>query len=177
MTWLDALTGIEDLEDAQFDPALVAEFERRKEAAIARPIRFSTPTFKEYETTELEGCGKNSFPAFSITAGECGLNCDHCQKKILEPMIPATKPAILDAKVRELIENQALSGFLLSGGSNRRNEIPSGRYMPVIERLKLDFPQLKVAVHKALLDAARAREMVSAGVDTVMIDVIGAQDT
>ncbi|MEJ2273367.1 MAG: radical SAM protein [Woeseiaceae bacterium] len=177
MTWLDALTGIEDLEDAQFDPALVAEFERRKEAAIARPIRFSTPTFKEYETTELEGCGKNSFPAFSITAGECGLNCDHCQKKILEPMIPATKPAILDAKVRELIENQALSGFLLSGGSNRRNEIPYGRYMPVIERLKHDFPQLKVAVHTALLDAARAREMESAGVDTVMLDVIGAQET
>jgi uncharacterized radical SAM superfamily protein len=177
MTWLDALTGIEDLEDAQFDPALVAEFERRKEAAIARPIRFSTPTFKEYETTELEGCGKNSFPAFSITAGECGLNCDHCQKKILEPMIPATQPAILDAKVRELIENQALSGFLLSGGSNRRNEIPYGRYMPVIERLKHDFPQLKVAVHTALLDAARAREMESAGVDTVMLDVIGAQET
>jgi uncharacterized radical SAM superfamily protein len=177
MTWLDALTGIEDLEDAEFDTALVAEFERRKEVAIDRPIRFSTPTFKEYETSELEGCGKNSFPAFSITAGECGLNCDHCQKKILEPMIPATQPAMLDAKVRELIENQSLSGFLLSGGSNRKNEIPYGRYMPVIEGLKRDFPGLKVAVHTALLDERRAREMESAGVDTVMMDVIGAQET
>jgi len=177
MTWLDELTGIEDLEDAEFDAALVAEFERRKDVAVARPIRFSTPTFKEYETTELEGCGKNSFPAFSITAGECGLNCDHCQKKILEPMIPATNPSMLDAKVRELIETQALSGFLLSGGSNRRNEIPYGRYLPVIEKLKHDFPDLKVAVHTALLDAARARAMEAAGVDTVMLDVIGAQET
>mgnify|MGYP000051849582 CR=1 FL=1 len=177
MTWLDALTGIEDLEDAEFDAGLIAEFERRRDVAVSRPIRFSTPTFKEYETSELEGCGKNSFPAFSITAGECGLNCDHCQKKILEPMIPATNPAMLDDKVRHLIDTQQLSGFLLSGGSNRKNEINYSRYMPVIEGLKRDFPQLKVAVHTALLDESRAREMESAGVDTVMMDVIGAQET
>ena len=177
MSWLDLLGEIEDLEDAEFDVDLVAEFERRRDAAVARPVRFSTPTFKEYESTELEGCGKNSFPAFSITAGECGLNCDHCQKKILEPMIPATSPQMLDEKVRRLVDTQQLSGFLLSGGSNRRNEIPYGRYMPVIEGLKADFPGLKIAVHTALLDDRRAREMESAGVDTVMMDVIGAQET
>jgi hypothetical protein len=82
MTWLDALSRIEDLEDAEFDAALIGDFERRKDSVMSRPIRFSTPTFKEYESSELEGCGKNSFPAFSITAGECGLNCDHCQKII-----------------------------------------------------------------------------------------------
>jgi len=177
MAWLEALTEIEDLEDAQFDASLVAEFERRADVAVSRPIRFSTPTFKEYESSELEGCGKNSFPAFSITAGECGLNCDHCQKKILEPMIPATSPAMLDEKVRHLVATQQLSGFLLSGGSNRKNEIPYGRYMPVIEKLKSDFPALKVAVHTALLDERRAKNMEAAGVDTVMMDVIGAQET
>ena len=177
MSWLEKVSSIEDLEDAAFDADLVGEFERRAEVAVSRPIRFSTPTFKEYESTELEGCGKNSFPAFSITAGECGLNCDHCQKKILEPMIPATNPAMLDAKVRHLVETQELSGFLLSGGSNRKNEISYGRYMPVIEGLKRDFPALKVAVHTALLDESRAKGMESAGVDTVMMDVIGAQET
>jgi uncharacterized radical SAM superfamily protein len=177
MSWLDALSRIEDLEDAEFDTSLVADFERRADAVVSRPIRFSTPTFKEYESSELEGCGKNSFPAFSITAGECGLNCDHCQKKILEPMIPATNPAMLDEKVRHLVETQQLSGFLLSGGSNRKNEIAYSRYMPVVERLKTDFPHLKIAVHSALLDERRAREMESAGVDTVMMDVIGAQET
>ena len=177
MAWLDDIKQIEDLEDAEFDQELVGLFERRAAGQPPRPIRFSTPTFKEYESSELEGCGKNSFPAFSITAGECGLNCDHCQKKILEPMIPATNPAMLDSKVRHLVETQQLNGFLLSGGSNRKNEIAYSRYMPVIEQLKSDFPHLKVAVHSALLDERRAKEMESAGVDTVMMDVIGANET
>ena len=177
MRWLDAMQDIEDLEDAGFDAALVADFERHADRVVSRPIRFSTPTFKEYESSELQGCGKNSFPAFSITAGECGLNCDHCQKKILEPMIPATSPDMLDEKVRHLVATQGLNGFLLSGGSNRKNEIPYGRYMPVVEGLKRDFPGLKIAVHTALLDERRAKEMESSGVDTVMMDVIGAQET
>jgi uncharacterized radical SAM superfamily protein len=177
MGWLDAMQDIEDLEDAEFDAALIADFERHADRVASRPIRFSTPTFKEYESSELEGCGKNSFPAFSITAGECGLNCDHCQKKILEPMIPATRPEMLDEKVRQLVATQGLNGFLLSGGSSRKNEIPYGRYMPVIESLKRDFPDLKIAVHTALLDERRAKQMEAAGVDTVMMDVIGAQAT
>ena len=175
MAWFEALAGIEDLEDAEFDRALVDEFERRALDREPRPIRFSTPTFKEYSSTELSGCNKNSFPAFSITAAACGLNCDHCQKKILEPMIPATKPDILDSKVRCLIETEGLNGFLLSGGSNKKNEINYGRYLPVVERLKRDFPELKIAIHSALLDEKRAKEMESAGVDTLMMDGIVAQ--
>ncbi|MDH3363757.1 MAG: radical SAM protein, partial [Gammaproteobacteria bacterium] len=151
MAWLEALSGIEDLEDATFDAALVERFERQANGRERRPIRFSTPTFKEYSSTELSGCSKNSFPAFSITAGACGLNCDHCQKKILEPMIPATNPVMLDEKARHLIETQGLNGFLLSGGSNKKNEISYGRYMPVVEKLKRDYPELKIAIHSELL--------------------------
>lgn len=177
MAWLDAIAEIEDLEDAEFDESLVERFEDRARDRGRRPIRFSTPTFKEYTSTELSGCNKNSFPAFSITAGACALNCDHCQKKILEPMMPATNPEMLDQKVRQLIASQDLSGFLLSGGSNKKNEIPYDRYMPVVEQLKKDFPRMKIALHSALLDEARARAMESAGIDTVMMDVIGAQAT
>lgn len=175
--WLDRIGAIEDLEDAEFDAALVAEMEAAASGALSRPIRFSTPTFKEYDSTELKGCGKNSFPAFSITAGACALDCDHCQAKILEPMIPATKPEMLDRKVRDLILLQDLQGFLLSGGSNRRNEIRYERFYPVIEGLKRDFPHLKIAIHTALTDEAGARRMEAAGVDTAMMDVIGAQET
>jgi uncharacterized radical SAM superfamily protein len=175
--WLERLSAIEELEDAPLDAALVAEFERGASAAVAREIRFSTPTFKSYSSCEVSGCGKNAFPAFSVTAGACGLDCDHCQAKILEPMIPATNPAMLEAKVRDMIAHEDLRGFLLSGGSNRRNEIPYERYMPVIERLKREFPFLKVAIHSALTDARRAKSMESAGVDTAMMDVIGADET
>ena len=179
MNWIDRLASIEPLEDAEFDPALVAAMQG---AAATRggglpSIRFSTPTFKEYNTSEIQGCGKNSFPAFSVTAGACALDCDHCQAKILEPMIPATTPEMLESKVRDLVLLQDLQGFLLSGGSNRRNEIKYEKYYPVIEKLKRDFPHLKIAIHSALLDERRARLMESAGVDTAMMDVIGAQET
>ena len=177
MSWLDRIHEIEDLDDAEFDPALVADCERDGAALAARPVRFSTPTFREYETTELKGCGKNSFPAFSITAGACALDCDHCRAEILKPMIPATNPEMLDQKVRDLILLQDLQGFLLSSGSNRRNEIAYERYYPVIEGLKRDFPHLRIAIHTALLDSRRARLMESAGVDTAMMDVIGAEET
>jgi uncharacterized radical SAM superfamily protein len=172
------LQQIEALDDADVDADLVAEMEA---AALARggsgPIRFSTPTFKAYSSSEVGGCSKNSFPAFSVTAGACALDCDHCQAKILEPMIPATTPQMLEQKVRDLVVLQNLQGFLLSGGSNRRNEIKYERYYPVLERLKRDFPGLKIAIHSALLDAGRARLMASAGIDTVMMDVIGSDAT
>jgi lipoyl synthase len=177
MRWIDHLAGIEALEDARFEPSLVADMEADAWTRPPRPIRFSTPTFKEYATESVKGCGKNAFPAFSITAGACALDCDHCQAKILEPMIPATTPEMLDRKVRDLILLQDLQGFLLSGGSNRRNEIKYEKYLPVVEKLKRDHPHLKIAIHTAILDAPRAKAMESAGVDTAMMDVIGAQET
>ena len=177
MTWLESIGAIEEYEDVVLDAALVADLERRAADAAPRPIRFSTPTFKDYASTELKGCSKNSFPSFSITAGACGLNCDHCRAEILKPMLTATSPAMLDQKVRHLVATQDLQGFLLSGGSNRRNEIPYERYYPVVERLKRDFPQMSIAIHTALTDEAGARAMEAAGVDTAMMDVIGAEET
>ena len=175
--WAARLAGIEQLEDAALDHALIADMQDAASAAPLPPIRFSTPTFKDYVSDELSGCTRNSFPAFSITAGGCALMCDHCQAKILEPMIPATNPQMLDQKVRDLIHLQDLQGFLLSGGSNRRNEIAYERYLGVIEGLKRDFPHLRIALHSALIDEPRARAFEAAGVDTAMMDVIGAAAT
>jgi lipoyl synthase len=177
MSWLEQIQQIEELEDCEIDATLVNAFEQSSLNTLARPIRFSTPTFKDFESDELKGCSKNSFPAFSITGGACALMCDHCQANILKPMIPAHTPEILDQKVRDLVMLQDLQGFLLSSGSNRQNEIPYERFYPVIEGLKRDFPNLKIAIHTALLDEPRARLMESAGVDTAMMDVIGAEET
>jgi lipoyl synthase len=177
MNWLEKLGSIEELEDASLDAAFLADCERARDVVVGREIRFSTPTFKAYSGCDVEGCGKNAFPAFSITAGGCALMCDHCQAKILEPMLPATSPEMLERKVRELIASQDLQGFLLSGGSTKRNEIRYERYYPVIEKLKREFPFLKVAIHSALTDERRAKLMEAAGVDTAMMDVIGSGDT
>ena len=179
MSWIDQARRIEALEDVELDAGLVAAMGQQAARldTVRRPLRLSTPTFKSYASSELQGCAKNAFPAFSVTGGACALDCDHCQAKILEPMIPATSPEMLEAKVRDLVLLQDLRGFLLSGGSNRRNEIKYERYLPVIERLKRDYPYLKIAIHSALLDRRRAQAMASAGVDTAMMDVIGAEAT
>jgi uncharacterized radical SAM superfamily protein len=177
MAWFDKLREIEPFDDLPFDRGLVDALEAAASEHALTPMRFYTPTFRAYASDELKGCGKASFPAFSITGGACALNCDHCQAKILEPMIPATSPAELERKVRDLVMLKDLRGFLLSGGSNRRNEVPYDRYYPTIEKLKRDFPDLRIAVHSALLDARRARLMQDAGVDVAMMDVIGAQET
>ena len=177
MSWLETLRHIEPLEDLRFDRALVDALEQQARVRPLGPMRFFTPTFRAYDSDELAGCGKASYPAFSITGAACALNCDHCQAKILGPMIAATSPAELDRKVRDLVLLKNLRGFLLSGGSNRRNEVPYDRYYPVIEKLKRDFPQLRIAVHSALLDQSRAKRMEAAGIDVAMMDVIGAQAT
>lgn len=176
MRWGEIARAIEPLEDVPLDPEVIAACAGAA-GVVNRPIRFSTPTFKAYGGSEIEGCAKNSFPAFSITAGGCALDCDHCQAKILAPMIPATSPEALDRKVRDLVALQDLRGFLLSGGSSRRNELPLGRFLPVVARLKHDFPHLRIAVHTALLDRARAHALDAAGVDTAMMDVIGDAET
>ncbi|MGJ5199498.1 MULTISPECIES: radical SAM protein [unclassified Bradyrhizobium] len=177
MAWYEKLQEIEPLDDLRFDRELVDALEAAARERALGPMRFYTPTFRAYASEELKGCGKASFPAFSITGGACALNCDHCQAKILEPMIAATTPDELDRKVRDLILLKDLRGFLLSGGSNRRNEVPYDRFYPTIERLKRDFPHLRIAVHSALLDERRARSMEAAGVDVAMLDVIGSEQT
>jgi uncharacterized radical SAM superfamily protein len=177
MAWFDTLQEIEPLEDLSFDQTLVESLETAAQERGLAPLRFYTPTFRAYANEELKGCGKASFPAFSITGGACALNCDHCQAKILEPMISATSPTELERKVRDLVMLKDLGGFLLSGGSNRRNEVPYDRYYPTIEKLKREFPKLRIAVHSALLDEKRAKRMEAAGIDVAMMDVIGAQET
>ena len=177
MAWFETLREIEAFDDLPFDRAIV---DRLEAAALERPLgplRAYTPTFRAYANEELKACGRASYPAFSVTGGACALNCDHCQAKILEPMIPATSPEELDRKVRDFIVVKDLRGFLLSGGSNRRNEVPYDRYYPTIEKLKRDFPYLQIAVHTALLDGQRAQLMAGAGIDVAMLDVIGAEET
>ena len=73
--WIKVARCIEALEDAPFDHRIVARLQEASDFSTSRPIRFSTPTFKEFSSEELNGCSKNSFPAFSITAGACALRC------------------------------------------------------------------------------------------------------
>jgi len=171
--WSDIAQAIEALQSVDLDAALIAAMQRQ---ATLTPINFHTPSFKSYTSSEISGCGKNTWPAISITGGDCKLACDHCKAKILEPMIPARTPQELWRVVNAQIALGA-RGMLLSGGSNHRNEVEYGPYYATMRRIKDTFPAFKIALHTALADRDSARRMQDAGVDAAMMDVIGAQDT
>lgn len=173
--WLQTIADIEALEDVVLDADLIARMNAGGDGPPGR-IDFYTPTFKHYETAEIAACGKSLWPAVSITGGACELACDHCKAKILEPMIPARTPDELWRVINREIERGA-RGMLLTGGSNRRNEVEYGPFYPVIRRAKDSFPQFRIAVHTALVDQDIAGRMEAAGFDCAMMDVIGAQDT
>ncbi|MBI5751952.1 MAG: radical SAM protein [Hydrogenophilales bacterium] len=174
--WLEVLRQIEPLEDVMLDPGLIAQMARPTEPANLSRINFYTPTFKAYASSEITGCGKQAWPAVSITGGECKLACDHCKAKILEPMIPARTPQDLWRVVHEQVDLGA-QGMLLTGGSNHRNQVEYAPYYATLRRIKDTFPAFKIALHTALVDLDIARRMEDAGIDVAMMDVIGAQDT
>lgn len=172
--WAEFAAGIEAIESARLDPALTAQMEAA--AGTLPPINFYTPTFKTYASSEIASCGKSAWPAVSITAGECKLQCDHCRAKVLEPMIPATTPEALWQVVNARIEAGA-QGMLLTGGSNHRDEVEYAPFLPTVTRIRKAFPDFRIAMHTALVDGDMARAMEDAGIDAAMLDVIGAQDT
>jgi len=174
MSWADIVDSIEALEPARVDSDLVARLERLP--AAAGGINFYTPTFKSYASSEISACGKSAWPAVSITGGECKLQCDHCKAKILEPMIPATTPDALWRVASDAMAAGA-KGMLLTGGSNHRDEVEYGPFLPIVRRIKDSHPQFRIAMHTALVDRDMARRIEAAGVDAAMLDVIGAQDT
>jgi len=196
MSWIKHVAQIEQLEHARLDPNTVQRLQslhNRLDNATTdagtgvthNDITFYIPGFKSYhidlgvENQPVgcqQGCGRNAWPAISITGAACQLQCDHCKAKILEPMIAATTPMQLWRVVRERIDNGA-QGMLLTGGSNVRNEVEYKDFLPVIRKIKLQHPGFMIVCHTALVDGPAALAMEDAGIDVAMMDVIGAQDT
>ncbi|BAU49542.1 radical SAM protein [Sulfurifustis variabilis] len=175
-SWLDILAEVEALEELPVRADLVADFAAAAARDESSSIHFYTPTFKAYASSEIRGCGRQSWPAVSITGGECKLKCDHCKAKVLEPMIAARTPAALWQVVESMI-GQGAKGMLLTGGSNHRDEVEYDPFYPTVRRIKDSYPDFRIAAHTALVDADKARRMEDAGIDVAMMDVIGAQET
>ena len=140
-----------------------------REAGLARGNAATTPSACAAST--------GAFPAFSITGGVCALACEHCGGRILEPMLPTGAPDAFERTIHAMHARQGLRGFLLSGGSNLRNEVPFERYLPAIKRLKAAIPSLEIAVHTGLVDERRAALLAEANITVAMLDIIGADAT
>lgn len=174
VNWLELAQGIEGLEGVNLDAGLVRRFQTR--CGRLPPLTFHLPAFKHYSSPELPSCGGSAWPAVSITGAECALNCDHCRAEILKPMRPAATPEALWQTANRLAERGA-GGMLLTGGSDRRNEVGYGPFLDTLRRIKDRFPHFRIAAHTGLMDRGGAQGLAQSGVDIAMLDVIGAQDT
>ncbi len=117
---------------------------------------------------------RNSFVNISVTGKACALNCEHCQKNLLQSMIPVTSGDELKALGESLVAKKC-QGVLVSGGATATGEVPLDNYFDAIHHLK--ELGLKVLVHTGLATRETARRLKQAGADQALLDVIGARET
>jgi uncharacterized radical SAM superfamily protein len=118
---------------------------------------------------------RGKYPHISLTGTSCALNCDHCYRKILEDMLPAEEPDLLKDVCRRLDEEGNL-GVLLSGGSDKQGALPWHRFLESIQWIK-QHTRLKVSIHTGIIDLETALALKDAGIDEVLIDVVGSEET
>ncbi|HAM43633.1 MAG TPA: radical SAM protein [Propionibacteriaceae bacterium] len=144
-----------------------------RQANFPPELKLAAPSTKRFEVDTYRNL-PHRFVAISLTGGSCQLQCEHCQGRLLESMYPARSPSELCGLADALIE-QGCQGVLLSGGANKEGQVPLAGFEKAIGHLK--ERGLKVIVHTGLLDLETALSLKAAGVDQVLLDVIGDRDT
>ncbi len=140
---------------------------------FARSLLFAAPSQKHYDTALYQNQQK-AFLTLSVTGSACGLMCDHCGTKVLDGMIPVKSPARF-AKVGADLVSGGAQGVLVSGGCLDDGSVPLDRFLDDIARLKEEG--LTVLVHTGIVRPAVARGLKQAGVDQILLDIIGDDDT
>ena len=148
---------------------------RIRKVHFGNELTFSVPSTASYHDNTLF-LQKNRFAAISVTGGHCDLRCAHCKGKLLESMIPAEDPEAF-LEVADQLRLNGAHGILVSGGADRNGEVPLEKFLPSIKALKENNPQFKVIVHTGLIRREIAKALKEAGVDQILIDVIGNNDT
>jgi uncharacterized radical SAM superfamily protein len=147
-----------------------------RRAHFTDEIKFFAPGLKHYAIPEFEQQNPLAFLPISLTGSACALDCDHCNKKILEPMIPLGKKEGLFALCRKLAQ-KGTESVLISGGSKKTGEVPFMKHINDIRRIK-DELGMRIIMHTGLvLRESEAAALKAAGVDGVAIDIIGANET
>ncbi len=138
-------------------------------------IDFYAPGLKRWQTSEWVPENPRRFLPVSVTGSACALSCDHCQTKVLDGMISVRAEEDLFALARRLRE-QGSEGLLVSGGSTRTGEVPLLPHLRHIPRIRSELG-MKVIVHSGVVSPRLAAGLAEAGVDGVMLDIIGADET
>ncbi|RKZ26764.1 hypothetical protein DRQ29_04425 [bacterium] len=117
---------------------------------------------------------RGKYPAVSVTGAECELQCKHCKGRLLKPMPPARNSEELLALARKW-KNDGIEGILLSGGSTKDGYVPLYPILPAVPKLKeMGF---YISAHTGYATQELAKAVAKAGVDQVLIDVVGDDET
>ncbi|MDK1018410.1 MAG: radical SAM protein [Actinomycetota bacterium] len=138
-------------------------------------IEFYAPGLKRWETSEWKPENPRKFLPISVTGSACALSCDHCQTKVLDGMISVRADLDLFALATRL-QRSGTDGLLVSGGSGKGGGVPLLRHLDDIRRIREELG-MKVVVHSGVIDPKTAAGLARVGVDGVMLDIIGANET
>ncbi|MEK6781814.1 MAG: radical SAM protein [Bacteroidota bacterium] len=142
---------------------------------FSNEISFHAPGLKSFNIAGFEQKNPKAFLPISLTGSGCALACDHCDSKILEPMLPLNPREGLFAMCERLAK-AGTEAVLISGGSQKNGQVPFMKHIHDITRVKKELG-LKIIMHTGLVDEAMAKGLKNAGVDGVALDIIGANET
>ena len=146
-----------------------------RQANFPGVMDFFAPGLKRWQTSEWAPTNPRRFLPVSVTGSACALSCDHCQTKVLQGMVSVKADEDLYALARRL-RAQGSEGLLVSGGSTRSGGVPLLPHLRHIPRIREELG-MKVIVHSGVVSPELAAGLASAGVDGVMLDIIGADET
>ncbi len=153
----------------------VADLLEQRKAAFGNQIEFFAPGLKRWQTSEWRPENSRRFLPVSVTGQSCALNCDHCQTKVLEGMISVRMGENLFDLAAKL-KAGGTEGILVSGGSSKSGGVPLKRHLKHVPRIKEELG-MKVVAHSGVVSPDLAGNLADAGVDAVMLDIIGADET
>jgi len=137
-------------------------------------IRFYAPGLKRYRTSEYGGQDPGRFVSVSVTGTACALQCDHCQSKVLEGMLPTNGKGLFELAGE--LAARGTRGILVSGGCDRRGRVPLLQHVPDLKRIRSELG-MTIRVHPGLPDEETAAALGEVDLDGAMLDVIGAEET
>jgi uncharacterized radical SAM superfamily protein len=165
--WMMLNWSSEPLED------LFAQASQLSRRHFPLSLTVSAPSQKHYDTGIYKNQRK-SFLTLSVTGQSCALECEHCGTKVLDGMAVANSRARFQNVTQGLFESGA-EGVLVSGGCLDDGSVPLDRFVEDIARIK--DQGLTVLVHTGLVKRSVAGALKEAGVDQVLLDIIGDDDT
>ena len=138
-------------------------------------IQFYAPGLKRWQSSEWTPKRANRFLPVSVTGSACALQCDHCKTKVLEGMVTLGTERDLFATAQRL-RAQGTDGMLVSGGSQPHGGVPLAPHFEAMRRIREELG-MRVVVHSGVVSPRLAEGLADAGVDGVMLDIIGAEET